>query len=133
MKSFTFWAKKLLKTNIKIALILVVIYSLAYPFIGGLFNSDERVVELFKGTFWIVIIAQPFNAIAFTFDGIFKGLGKAVILRNTLSVATFFVFLPVIYLLNYFQPKLYCIWIALTLWMVYRGISLMVKFKKIRT
>ena len=120
----------LLKTNIKISLILVALYSISYPFIADLFNQDIEVKNIFLGTFWIVIIAQPFNAIAFTFDGIFKGLGRAIELRNTLTVATFIVFLPSIYLLNYFESGIYCIWISLSLWMIYRGGSLYYLFKR---
>ena len=120
----------LLKINVKISLTLVVIYSICYPFIGELFNKDVEVNQLFIGTFWIVIIAQPFNAIAFTFDGIFKGLGRAIELRNTLTLATFLIFIPTIYLLNYFEQGLYCIWISLALWMIFRGGSLYYIFNK---
>ena len=65
-------------------------YTILYPLVGGIFNSNENVIENFENIFWIVILAQPFNSIAFTFDGIFKGLGKAVDLRNTLMIGTFF-------------------------------------------
>mgnify|MGYP001168172364 CR=1 FL=1 len=122
---------KLLKINIQISLVLVIIYAIFYTKIGKLFNSDSEVIMYFNATFWIVIIAQPFNAIAFTFDGIFKGLGRAVDLRNTLTVATFIVFIPVIYLLDFITPNSFCIWAALSLWMIYRGMSLLLKFKKI--
>ena len=123
--------KDLLKINIKIAVILMVIYTISYPYIGKLFNPEENVNIIFKSIFWMVIIAQPFNSIAFTFDGIFKGLGRAVDLRNTLIIGTFFFFIPTIYFLDLFIPELITIWIALTLWMIYRGISLLIKFKKI--
>lgn len=123
--------KDLLKINIKIAVILMVIYTISYPYIGKLFNPEENVNIIFKSIFWMVIIAQPFNSIAFTFDGIFKGLGRAVDLRNTLIIGTFFFFIPTIYFLDLFIPELITIWIALTLWMIYRGISLLIKFRKI--
>lgn len=123
--------KDLLKINIKIAVILMVIYTISYPYIGKLFNPEENVNIIFKSIFWMVIIAQPFNSIAFTFDGIFKGLGRAVDLRNTLIIGTFFFFIPTIYFLDLFIPELITIWIALTLWMIYRGVSLLIKFRKI--
>ena len=123
--------KDLLKINIKIAVVLMVTYTALYPYIGKLFNPEENVNVIFKSIFWMVIIAQPFNSIAFTFDGIFKGLGRAVDLRNTLIIGTFFFFIPTIYFLDLFIPKLITIWVALTVWMIYRGLSLMIKFKKI--
>ena len=121
----------LLKINIRIAIILMTIYILLYPFIGQFFNSNKIVIEVFQSFFWMVILAQPFNAIAFTFDGIFKGLGKAVDLRNTLIIGTFLFFIPSIYFLDLLLPNLISIWIALSIWMLYRGLSLLVKFKKI--
>ena len=123
--------KNLLKINIKIAIILMIIYTILYPYIGKFFNPEENVNIIFKSIFWVVIIAQPFNSIAFTFDGIFKGLGRAVDLRNTLIIGTFFFFIPTIYFLDLFIPELITIWIALTLWMIYRGMSLLLKFNKI--
>jgi Na+-driven multidrug efflux pump len=123
--------KDLLKINIKIAVVLMVIYTVFYPYIGKLFNPEENVNIIFKSIFWMVIIAQPFNSIAFTFDGIFKGLGRAVDLRNTLIIGTFFFFIPTIYFLDLFIPELITIWVALTIWMIYRGMSLLIKFKKI--
>lgn len=123
--------KNLLKINIKIAIILMIIYTILYPYIGKFFNPEENVNIIFKSIFWMVIIAQPFNSIAFTFDGIFKGLGRAVDLRNTLIIGTFFFFIPTIYFLDLFIPELITIWVALTLWMIYRGMSLLLKFNKI--
>ena len=123
--------KNLLKINIKIAIILMIIYTILYPYIGKFFNPEENVNIIFKSIFWVVIIAQPFNSIAFTFDGIFKGLGRAVDLRNTLIIGTFFFFIPTIYFLDLFIPELITIWVALTLWMIYRGMSLLLKFNKI--
>ena len=122
---------KLIKINIKISFLLMIFYTLLYPFIGEFFNSNKLVIESFESFFWIVIIAQPLNSIAFTFDGIFKGLGKAVDLRNTLIIGTFLFYIPSVYLLDLIYPKLISIWVALSVWMLYRGLSLLLKFKKI--
>jgi putative MATE family efflux protein len=122
---------KLIKINIKISFLLMIFYTLLYPFIGEFFNSNKLVIESFESFFWIVIIAQPLNSIAFTFDGIFKGLGKAVDLRNTLIIGTFLFFIPSVYILDFIFPNLISIWVALSVWMLYRGLSLFLKFKKI--
>jgi putative MATE family efflux protein len=122
---------KLIKINIKISFLLMIFYTLLYPFIGEFFNSNKLVIESFESFFWIVIIAQPLNSIAFTFDGIFKGLGKAVDLRNTLIIGTFLFFIPSVYILDFIYPNLISIWVALSVWMLYRGLSLFLKFKKI--
>ena len=122
---------KLLKINLGISLILGCVYLISYPFIGSLFNNDPEVIHFFKATFWIIIIAQPFNSIAFTFDGIFKGLGEAVYLRNTLIIGSLFVFIPLLLILDYFDLKLTAIWLSMMGWMIFRGGSLYWKFKKI--
>ncbi|MAP01550.1 MAG: MATE family efflux transporter [Flavobacteriales bacterium] len=121
--------EKLLKINLLISFMLSGIYLVCYPIIGELFNQNTQVLAIFKSTFWIVIIAQPFNSIAFTFDGIFKGLGKALYLRNTLIIGSVFVFIPILLILDHLDFQLSAIWAAMTGWMVFRGSSLFWKFK----
>lgn len=101
-----------------------------YKDIGLLFSQDKEVLSLFYSIFWIVIIMQPVNAVAFVFDGIFKGLAEAVLLRNTLLASTFLGFIPALLLGDYFDLKLYAIWIAFFVWMLMRGGILVIIFKK---
>ena len=73
---------------------------------------------------------MPINTIAFVFDGIFKGLGEMRYLRNVLLLATFLVFLPVLYAGKALNLGLYGIWIAFTCWMLIRGGTLIWKFRR---
>ncbi len=73
---------------------------------------------------------QPINAIAFVFDGLFKGLAEAITLRNTLLIATFLGFIPTLLIGDYFGLKLYGVWIAFTVWMVLRMGILVIKFRR---
>lgn len=118
------------KYAVIIALILVGICSLFYNQIGILFNKDATVLVLFSSAFWIVLLMQPLNAIAFMFDGIFKGLGEAKYLRNVLLTATFLGFWPILFLADYFNLKLYAIWTAFTIWMFIRASALVLKFRR---
>ena len=129
--NLAYLGRKLLKINLIISAGLGLVYLLSYPVIGSLFNENPEVITLFKSTFWIIIIAQPFNSIAFTFDGIFKGLGMAVYLRNTLIIGSLFVFIPILISLDYAGYELKAIWIAMMGWMMFRGGSLYWKFNKI--
>ncbi len=131
--NLAYLGRKLLKINLIISAGLGLVYLLSYPVIGSLFNENPEVIALFKNTFWIIIIAQPFNSIAFTFDGIFKGLGMAVYLRNTLIIGSLFVFIPILISLDYAGYELKAIWIAMMGWMMFRGGSLYWKFNKIIT
>lgn len=121
---------KLSRYSIIIAILLSLVCGVAYFSIGKLFSHNTEVLHLFYSIFWIVLVMQPINAIAFVFDGIFKGLAEAVTLRNLLLFATFLGFLPVLLISDYFNLKLYGIWIAFTVWMLLRAGILMVKFKR---
>jgi putative MATE family efflux protein len=121
---------KLSKYSISIAIILAAICGIFYVQIGALFSKDMAVLQSFYSIFWIVLIMQPINAVAFVFDGIFKGLAEAATLRNLLLFATFLGFTPVLLIGDYFNLKLYAIWIAFTVWMLIRSGVLVVKFRK---
>jgi multidrug resistance protein, MATE family len=117
------------KFSVLVALILASIYSIFYFKFGRLFIAEKDVLTEFYNIFWIVIIMQPINALAFTYDGIFKGLGEAKYLRNVLIVATFIGFTPTLLISDYFDLKLYGVWMAFTVWMLIRSLSLVAKFR----
>lgn len=121
----------MVKINLKIAIGLSLIYLISYPFIGSLFNPDKEVQAIFNSFFWVVIISQPLNSIAFSFDGIFKGLGEAKLLRNVLILGTFGIFIPILILLDKFEAGIFSIWIAFVAWMLWRAALLTVKFKNL--
>jgi putative MATE family efflux protein len=119
---------KLLKINVFVAVGLGVVYTAIYPFLGSWFSDDKEVLIVFNSFLWVVIIAQPLNSIAFTMDGIFKGMGKAKLLRNTLVIGSFLVFLPTLLLTDYFGWQIMSIWTAFIIWMAFRGGSLVYWF-----
>lgn len=120
---------KLCTYTIIIALSLLAVCALFYKPIGLLFSKDQQVLDAFYSIFWIVLLMQPINAIAFVFDGIFKGLAEAVVLRNLLLLATFLGFIPTLLITDFFNLKLYGIWMAFTVWMILRGGILVLKFR----
>ena len=120
----------LTKYSVFIAIILAIICGALYYPIGKIFTEDEAVLQSFYAIFWIVLIMQPLNALAFVYDGIFKGLAEAVTLRNTLIIATFIGFIPTLLIGDYYNLKLYGIWIAFTVWMFFRAGILVIKFRR---
>lgn len=118
------------KYAIVIALLLMGVCTLFYAEIGLIFNNDPIVLGLFSSVFWVVLLMQPINAIAFMFDGIFKGLGEAKYLRNLLLAATFLGFTPALLIGDYFGFRLYAIWFAFFVWMLVRSSALVVKFRR---
>jgi len=123
-------SNQLIKYALIVGLAMGVIGGLLYTPIGHAFTNDTDVLLQFYDIFWIVLVMQPFCALAFVFDGIFKGLGKMKDLRNILILATLFVFLPVLFILDFYEWKLHGVFIAFTLWMIARGIPLVIKFRK---
>lgn len=121
---------RLTKYSILVAIILMAACFAFYKPIGSLFSSEQTVLKLFYDVFWIVLLMQPINAVAFVFDGIFKGLAEVVTLRNLLLISTFVGFWPTIIITDYFDLKLYGIWIAFTVWMLLRSGVLLFIFKK---
>ncbi|MDT0648230.1 MATE family efflux transporter [Zunongwangia sp. F260] len=123
-------SKKISLYAVLIALILMGICAIFYEQIGLLFNKEATVLALFSSVFWIVLLMQPVNAIAFMFDGIFKGLGEAKYLRNVLLAATFLGFTPTLLISDYFGLKLHAIWMAFFVWMLIRSSALVIQFRR---
>ena len=124
-------SNKLIKYGILVGVAIAGVGALLYYPLGNLFSNDPAVLEAFYDVFWIVLLMQPICALAFIFDGMFKGLGRMKYLRNVLLGATFLVFLPVLLYLDYLEFQLYAIFTAMTLWMVARGLPLIIKFRKL--
>jgi MATE family multidrug resistance protein len=123
-------SNKLIKYGILVGSVIAVIGGLLYYPIGRLFTNDEQVLTEFYKVFWLVITMQPLCALAFIFDGVFKGLGRMQFLRNVLLFSTLLVFIPVILVCDALGFKLYGIFIAFTLWIIARGLPLIIKFRK---
>ncbi|QHI37607.1 DNA-damage-inducible protein F [Kordia antarctica] len=121
---------KLTKYAIIIGFMMLLIGGTLYYPIGRIFTEEPAVLNEFYTVFWIILIMQPICAIAFIFDGIFKGLGKMATLRNILLVSTFAVFVPTIFILDELDLKLYAVWIAFTLWMTARSFPLIFIFRR---
>lgn len=124
-------SNKLIVYGVLIGISIGLLGTLLYYPVGDLFTNDQLVLKEFYNIFWLVLLMQPLCALAFIFDGVFKGLGRMRFLRNLLLVATFTVFLPILFVLDAYDYKLLGIFIALTFWIIARGIPLIVKFRKI--
>jgi len=124
-------SNKLIRYGISVGIVLALFGAIFYYPLGKMFTEDPEVLALFNSTFWLVLSMQPFCALAFIFDGMFKGLGKMKFLRNVLLCATGLVFLPILFWLDHLGYQLHGIFIALTFWIIARGMPLIIKFRKI--
>ena len=114
--------------NLIVAGLLMIACTVGYTIVGELFTNEEAVLTVFYSVFYIVILIQPLNSIAFTLDAIFKGLGEMAYLRNILLLATFVGFVPMIYLGKHMGWGLEGIWVAFVVWMFLRSSTLCVKY-----
>jgi putative MATE family efflux protein len=129
-KGLALLTKKILIYGLIISFVLMALGFIFYKPIGQIFSNDLPVLTVFYSIFFIVILGLPINAIAFVYDGVFKGLGEMKYLRNTLLWATFLGFIPTLFIGIYFEWKLYGIWIAFTVWMLIRGSALVFEFRR---
>jgi len=120
----------LLRYGIGFGSLLALIGAICYRNIGPLFTKDPLVIEQFENVFWIVLCMQPICAVAFIFDGIFKGLGETKYLQNLLLLTTGLVFVPTLLLLDHFNWGLAGIWITFFVWITFRGLPLFLKFRQ---
>jgi len=129
-KSLIALSNKLIKYGIIVGLVIGAIGAVIYYPLGRLFSNDQAVLSKFYEIFWIILAMQPLCALAFIFDGVFKGLGEMKYLRNVLLFSTLVVFIPIIFFTDQLEYKLYGIFTAFTIWMVARGLPLIIKFRK---
>ena len=123
-------SNKLIKIGILQGCIIAVLGAVFYYPIGHIFTKEPEVLKQFYNVFWMVLAMQPLCALAFIFDGMFKGLGKMKDLRNLLLLSTILVFLPILFIADYYDLKLQGIFIAFTFWIIARGFPLIIKFRK---
>ncbi len=123
-------SNKLIKYGVVVGIIIGLVGAIFYYPIGSIFSDDKAVLEAFNNVFWMILAMQPLCALAFIFDGVFKGLGKMQYLRNVLLFSTLLVFIPVVLVTDALGYKLHGIFIAFTLWIIARGLPLIIKFRK---
>ncbi|MEO1548706.1 MAG: MATE family efflux transporter [Bacteroidota bacterium] len=123
-------AQKIVRYGLVVSLVLMLFGFIFYYPLGRLFSNEEMVLSTFYGVFFLVILGLPMNTLAFVLDGLFKGLGEMKYLRNVLLAATFLGFIPTLYFGKHMGWGFYAIWIAFMVWMLIRGLALVVRFRQ---
>ncbi|WP_075343356.1 MATE family efflux transporter [Tenacibaculum agarivorans] len=121
--------KQLIIYGVLLGIAMAIIGFIIYQPLGKLFTKEAEVLSVFYEVLWVILLMQPFCAIAFIYDGIFKGLGEMKFLRNLLLATTALVFVPILLFFDNLDYKLYAIWIAFFGWIIARGLPLIIKFR----
>ena len=104
-------------------------YALFGQQIVSLFTDQTIVIESIHVVLIWTVFAPIVNSICFIWDGVYIGATATPPMRNSMLVATVFVFIPVYYLtLN--ALGVHAIWLAMFSFMLARGILLSVLAKK---
>jgi putative MATE family efflux protein len=122
--------RKLIIYGLSSGVFLAGIGFLFYDFIGEIFIKDAAVLQRFYDVFWIILIMQPLCAITFIFDGMYKGMGFTAFLRNLLLLSTLLIFIPSLLVFDTYNYKLEGVWFTFSLWILARGIPLLLKFRR---
>ncbi len=109
--------------------LLSIIYLLFGEQIFILFTDKVFLLELALPFLIWTIIAPIINSVCFIWDGIFIGATATKAMRNSMIICTFILFLPTYYLTNDIIGN-HSLWLAMTVFMVARGLTLTVYARK---
>lgn len=121
--------KKVCGYNLGVSSLLIIVGLIFYTPLGTLFNKEPSVLAVYNDIFWYVLISMPISAMAFTLDAVFKGLGEMKYLRNVLLGSTLLGFIPTLLISKSLGLAMDGIWYALLVWILYRALALIVKYK----
>ncbi|MFY0683437.1 MAG: MATE family efflux transporter [Balneola sp.] len=95
----------------------------------SIFTDKPQVIETAMVVAIWLIIAPIINSICFIWDGVYIGATSTSAMRNSMLIATILFFVPVYYLVKpHFEY--HALWIAMTSFMVMRGITLTLYARK---
>jgi MATE family multidrug resistance protein len=111
------------------AAVLSLVYWIGSEKIVELFTDNKTVIFIGLQFYTWTIFAPLINSFCFIWDGIYIGATATKPMRNSLLFSTLIVFLPVFYLTNDLIGN-HSLWLAMTLFMVARGVTLFIYSKK---
>jgi multidrug resistance protein, MATE family len=104
-------------------------YALFPESILSIFTDKIDVIVLAQNFMIYTMIAPVISSFCYIWDGIYIGATASVVMRNAMLICLFFIYLPIYYLLRGSLDN-HALWLALTIFMISRGISLAVYYKR---
>ncbi len=112
-----------------LSLVVALVYLAFNQQITQLLTKQQEVILLTKDySFWVILIPIV-SFSAFVWDGVYIGATKGKMMRNTMIAASLFVFIPGILIFRHFWGN-NGMWLALLIFMLFRGVSLHFFFRK---
>ncbi len=117
--------KQLTLRVFKINLVIAIGLGLAYFFfdfeVASFFTNIPEVQDAVSTNMPYFLLLLPVSSVAFSFDGIYIGLGRVDFLRNVLIVATL-TYLPTLAGVSFFWPSLKNCLLCFMIWVLIRGL-----------
>ena len=127
---------KTIKYSFAWGLTLGMFLSLCYLLFGrdilSLYTNQENIVQIAMVFMGWIIVAPIINSVSFIWDGVYFGVTETRKMLFSMIISVLFVFLPIYYLTNDWLGN-HAIWFSLTAFMIIRGITLTLFYKKIDT
>jgi MATE family multidrug resistance protein len=109
------------------ALFYVLLFFVAGEAVLRLISNIESVISTAKLYLPWLILLPILSCWCYLFDGVYIGLMKAKVMRNSMVIATFGCFFPVWFIFDYtlpFSSGNHALWAAFSVFMLVRGITL---------
>ncbi len=95
----------------------------------SIFTDNKVVITTAMSVVGWLIIAPIVNSICFIWDGIYIGATATPAMRNSMLISTLLIFIPVYYLAYEWYAQ-QALWIAMTSFMLFRGVTLTLYSRK---
>ncbi len=106
-----------------IGLVASAVYAIFDVQILQVFTDQQDVISVAMGVFFWTIVGPTVSSFSYIWDGIFIGATATAPMRNSMIIATLAVFLPA-YAVGVHYIGNHALWLAMTLFMIARGITL---------
>ncbi|QUH00950.1 MATE family efflux transporter [Saccharopolyspora erythraea] len=107
--------------------LLGVVFAALSGVLPALFTSDAAVLATVGHAWWFFVALQPVAGVVFALDGVFLGAGDAAYLRTATMLSAAVGYLPMIWLALAFGWGLAGIWTGLSLFMLLRLVTLLLR------
>lgn len=116
-------------TSLLAGLVFAIMFCLFTQSLFSLLTNHNEIIEQLNYYVWWLLPILSFGSIAYMLDGYFLGLTAGQVLRQSTIIAVLFGFMPMAIIAWYWQSK-HLLWLALTLFMMTRSITLGLKVKQ---
>lgn len=109
--------------------LLGALFALLSGVLPGLFTNDAAVLAEIPHAWWFFVALQPVAGVVFGLDGVLLGAGDAAYLRTATLISAGLGYLPMIWLSLAFDWGLAGIWTGLSMFMVLRLVTLLLRVR----